>query len=144
MRKILKILSITILVAISFLALKNHNFDGYCEEVERILTDEELIKKAAGKIYEENPYCCEVADSYTFSDVKNDFLNRLLAGRYIKGLTVYSKRDTPLKHDINYPYYLNYIAVNQCGRNIDSAGMSIDIKEYNSRIDRIKKLKEEK
>ncbi len=126
------------LVFIWVIILEFQNFTGFCRAEWKYLTDEELIQRAAGKIYEDNPYCCEVSDSYIFSDAINDFINRIF-GRYHYGLEMYKKEKSVVYGNT---YRQKYKAVNQCGKVIDTTGMERDAEAYNEFVNKIKQQKE--
>lgn len=120
---------------IVFAVVQYLNFTGFCYEQKRYITKDELLKIAGGEILEENPDCCEITDKYFADESSDDFLNKLF-GRYHYGVTTY------LKDYNDYPYYVSYIAINQCGKVIDYTGINATEEQYNSNIKFIRKAKE--
>ena len=131
--KVFGILLSGLFIMLIVLAAFNHNFDGYCEDEGRILSDKELFEIAAGNTYKMNPNCCKLEDSYYFGDKTNDFLNRLLFGNHNRGLTVYRNRE-----NANRDYDVKYYAINQCGKIVDSSGEELSEQTYREEIDKIK------
>lgn len=140
--KSLIILLTAIFLALGFVFIKYSNFSGECKEEGRILTKEEIIKRAAGEIYKENPYCCAVSSGGWLATDSDNFFSRLF-GYYNYQIHMFYKREPPLTHSHNDPYYERYLITDECGHSLESHGIVASEKSYRAFIDS-RKISQEK
>ncbi len=126
------------LVFIWVIVLEIQNFTGFCRAEWKYLTDEELIQRAAGKIYEENPYCCEVYKKTNHFDKVDLFINKLTA-YYIYGLYAYYP-DDELRYP-DRPYAMNIMYIDSCGEAYWRPRSYLTEKSYKSTVYWIKERK---
>ena len=108
------------LLLCAFLIFQFFNFTGFCYSEVRYLTKEELLKRAGGKLYEENPYCCNVTyghyDKIVFSNPVMDFIDTIFGYQKYGFEYVMSRKITQYEHDVPpSPYSLGHGSINVCG-----------------------------
>ncbi|MCH2548385.1 MAG: hypothetical protein MK052_12375 [Alphaproteobacteria bacterium] len=140
MPKFLVTTTILLVIAVSLILLNISNFSGYCDEIGRPLTEEELIRRVAGPIYEENPYCCELYNLPDFDGNFDNYLSRFF-GHYSNRIDMYYKQN---EAEEGAPYYHKMVFINACGKPIDTFGIGKSEKLAKTIMKSIKRRKEEK
>lgn len=118
------------------------NFTGFCYSERRYLSEEELLRRGAGKIYEENPDCCYIYNDYEgkSQSYNVDYFVNNLFGNHLFGLVYVSKREiSPYDHDYPpTPYKKGWGSITACGVGDEDYAENITEKEYKKFIESVK------
>lgn len=110
------------------------NFSGFCYSEGRYLSEEELMKKVFGKLYEDNPGCCYISsENGVYETALWHFINNLF-GRHLHLAEKVQLDDEP--SEPQYPYRISTISVDVCGKGYLGYGERISEKEYLARYGR--------
>ncbi len=140
MKKVLKkhpkktVFLLLILVFIGWnTVLTYQNYQGYCKEEDRYLTDDELMSRVFEQLRSNGEPLEYFFEPYSLNN-KTIYGDTNPPYYPVRVITMFFKRPEPLTSDVNYPYFIKYISINLCGKVLDSMGTAKSEEMYKSSI----------